>query len=420
MRVLGFLFLLASLAQATVVVSSGKTGNGGGGAWGDITGTLSNQIDLQSALDAKATLASPTFSGTIGTPLTASRVVKTTAGSALTTGAVNLASSNEVTGNLGVANLNSGTSASSSTYWRGDGTWATPAGTGDVVGPGSSTANAIVTWNGTGGTSVLNNSTTKIVSTSLRMGASSRVVTPSFTPNTGFAFLGDNGTSNDGFVMGGNASAFGGDHFFGFVRGSDGGLAGWRYPAAGTTINLGNFSGENVMTFDLANRKMGNSLGTSTSGFAYVCGTVKVVTGTTGNVGSGEDDLLTAYTFPANGLGTNGDSIEVEAGGTYAANGNNKNVKCYAGATVAATSGAIAVSGGAWRAVYRLIRTGSATQVGSGEFKAFSHTTQLFGTDSSPTNTLSSTMTIKCTGEATSDNDIVMKYIHIKQCPNGV
>ena len=37
---------------------------GGGGAWGDITGTLSAQTDLQNALDLKASLLSPTFTGT--------------------------------------------------------------------------------------------------------------------------------------------------------------------------------------------------------------------------------------------------------------------------------------------------------------------------------------------------------------------
>lgn len=54
----------------------GSTGSGS--TWGSITGTLSSQSDLQSALDAKAPLASPTFTTSItGSYLTASEMLIT-------------------------------------------------------------------------------------------------------------------------------------------------------------------------------------------------------------------------------------------------------------------------------------------------------------------------------------------------------
>jgi hypothetical protein len=72
----------------------------------------------------------------------------TIAGQVITRNAVDLAT--DVTGNLPVTNLNSGTGASSATFWRGDGTWVAPSGSGNVSKVGTPVNNQVGVWTGDG------------------------------------------------------------------------------------------------------------------------------------------------------------------------------------------------------------------------------------------------------------------------------
>ena len=146
-------------------------------------------------------------------------------------------------------------------------------------------------------------------------------------------------------------------------------------------------------------------------------------TTTVGNVGTGEDDLM-SYTVPANLLVKNGDAIEFEATGTFATSVNNKQLRVRFGSgatTLLFDSGAQAITAAAdWVLHGTIIRTGAATQVGYAILNTSSATLLAYAdVETGLNHVLTGSATLKLTAEATSNNDVTQTSFIVRWVQNN-
>ncbi len=134
--------------------------------------------------------------------------------------------------------------------------------------------------------------------------------------------------------------------------------------------------------------------------------------------GTTAEASMFSYSLPASQLANDGDAVRVVCWGTTQSNTNAKTVKLYFGNSSITTANAGLASGAyngvKWKLNLTVMRSGAATQVVMGEGQIGASPISIY--TNAGTDTLTSAVTIKCTGTApTSAGDITAQGMLVQQ-----
>lgn len=163
--------------------------------------------------------------------------------------------------------------------------------------------------------------------------------------------------------------------------------------------------------------------GTSTGSYAPMSGVLNVNVTAVGNVGAGEDNLM-SYALPANVLSANGKLIRITAMGDFLTSANTKRLRIKFGATTIYDSTAKYndSTNRTWCAQFYVVRTGASAELAWGQVTIYDDANDtisaasdvMTGEPSTPAGDTTTALTIQFTGEATADNEVVQRFLMVE------
>jgi hypothetical protein len=141
--------------------------------------------------------------------------------------------------------------------------------------------------------------------------------------------------------------------------------------------------------------------------------------GTTSASSSTIETEIYSSTFPANTFGQNGDSADFLLAGTFAANGNNKRLRVYLGATTIYDSTSQGMNSGEWSLRGTILRTGASSQKCVTTLSTNSLTLFTFNDYATASSDTTSTINLRVTAVGGATNDVVGELFRTEWKPSS-